>query len=126
MNKEEKIGYLANIYHLLISDGTVDRMEEDVFEQIRREIGAGYFEREGAMEMARKQEFQLRPVGRWSQRIRNLEDMIFAAYCNGVLECAEKKVIKDFASQLGINQTQFDVVKEETKRRYAQYKAKAR
>jgi uncharacterized tellurite resistance protein B-like protein len=126
MNKEEKVGYLANIYHLLLSDGTVDRLEEKAFEQISRDIGAGYFERKNAMDLARKQGYQAQMAGRWSERIGNLEDMLFAAYCNGVLDPAERQQIKDYAGRLGINREQFDVIQQETKRRYEQYKAKLR
>jgi uncharacterized tellurite resistance protein B-like protein len=125
MNKEEKVRYLASIYHLLISDGAVDRIEEKVFEAISRDIGAGYFERKNAMELAANEGYQPQLVGRWSQRIGNLEDMLFAAYCNGVLERTEKKLITVYASQLGISQAQFDVIKDETKQRYAEFKGKA-
>jgi uncharacterized tellurite resistance protein B-like protein len=124
MDKEEKVRYLANICYVLLSDGAVDRIEETVLDDIRRELGAGYFERQEAMAMARKEGYQVQMVGRWSERIRNLEDMLFAAFCNGVLDLGEKKVIKDYAGRLGIDQRQLDVVKEETKRRYTQFKAK--
>lgn len=125
MNKEEQVRYLANIYHLLVSDGAVDRIEEKVFDEIAREIGAGYFEKRNAMDLARKDGYQVRLAGRWSERIRNLEDMLFAAYCNDVLERTEKKVITHYAGQVEISQAQFDVIKEETKRRYMEYKGKA-
>jgi uncharacterized tellurite resistance protein B-like protein len=125
MNKEEQTRYLANIYHLLISDGSVDRIEEKVFDEIAREIGAGYFEKRNAMDLAGKGGYQVQLAGRWSERIRNLEDMLFAAYCNDVLERTEKKVITHYAGQVGINQAQFDVIKEETKQRYMEYKGKA-
>ena len=125
MKEEERVRYLANVYYLLISNGGVDRMEEKVFEEIRRDVGAGYFEREKAKEMAQKEGYQVQLVGRWSERVANFEDMLYAAYCNGVFERAEKKAIKEYAGQLGIDQKQFDVIKQETKRRYAEFKAKA-
>lgn len=119
MDKQQQTTYLANIYYVLKADGGVDRIEEDAFEEIRRDIGAGYFEKQEAMELADKDGYQLEPVGRWSERIRNLEDMLYAAYCNGVFEKAEKKVVKEFAGRLGIDQRQFDVVRQETRQRYA-------
>lgn len=122
MNKEEKVGYLANIYQLLNSDGVVDRLEEKAFEEISKGIDAGYFERRSGMELAREDDFQAKAVGRWSDRVKNLEDMLFAAICNGLVDAAEKKLIKEFGSQVGIDQEQFDVIKEETRERYAQYK----
>lgn len=124
MNDEEKVKYLANIYHLLVADGDVDRLEERVFEEIRRELVAGYVEMRKAKEMAEKEGFQTQMVGRWSDRIANLEDMLFAAYCNDVLEQAEKKTLQQHARQLDINQGQFDTIKEEAKRRYAEFKRK--
>ena len=124
MNDEEKVKYLANIYHLLIADGEVDRLEERVFDEIRRDLRSGYFETTKAKEMAEEEGFQVQMVGRWSDRVANFEDMLFAAYCNGVFEKAEKKTIKEYARQLGIDQKQFDQIKQETKRRYAEFKSR--
>ena len=49
--------------------------------------------------------------------------MLFAAFCNDILEPAEKKLIKESAKRSGINQQQFEIIKKEAKRRYDQYKA---
>ncbi len=122
MNDEEKVKYLANIYHLLIADGGVDPVEERVFDEIRRDLAAGYFQMQKAKEMAEKEGFEAQMVGRWSDRIANFEDMLFAAYCNDVLEQTEKKTLQQHARQLDINQAQFDTIKEEAKRRYAEFK----
>jgi uncharacterized tellurite resistance protein B-like protein len=124
MTDDEKAKYLANIYYLLIVDGGVDRPEESAFDEIRRDLRGGYFETKNAKEMAQNEGFQLQLVGRWSDRVANFEDMLFAAYCNGVFERTEKKVIQQYAKQLGIDQAQFDVIKRETKHRYAEFKAK--
>ena len=126
MNKEEKIQYLANIYYVLFADGQVDRIEERVFEEISRDVGAGYFERKDASERAQKQGYQVQPAGRWSQRIRNLEDMLFAAYSNGIMDQAEKEPVKQYAAQVGIDQKQFGLVIQEAKQRYAEFKEKAK
>ena len=120
--RAETVTYLANIYYLLIADGGVDRLEERAFDEIRRDIRAGYFDTTKAKEMAQKEGFQVQLVGRWSERVANLEDMLFAAYCNGVLERTEKRALQQYASQLGIDQAQFDVIKQETKCRYAEFK----
>jgi tellurite resistance protein len=124
MTGEEKTKYLANICCLLIADGDIDLTEQEVFNEISQGIGAGLVERQDAVRMARGLGYQVRLVGRWSQRIRNLEDMLLAAYCNGVFEKTEKKAIQQYARQLGINQEQFDMIKQEAKRRYAEFKRK--
>jgi hypothetical protein len=124
MTDEDKVRYLANIYYLLIADGGVDRLEDRAFEEIRLELRVGYFETKKAKEMAQSKGFQVQLVGRWSERVANFEDMLFAAFCNGVFERAEKKMIQQYARQLGIDQKQFDIIKQETKRRYVEFKRK--
>ena len=122
MNDEEKAKYLANLYHVVIADGDVDRVEERVFDEVRRDIRAGYLETQKAKEAAGKEGFQAELVGRWSERVANLEDMLFVALCNGVVDPGEKNAIRQYARRLGIDQAQFSVIQEETKRRYAEFK----
>lgn len=52
MKKEEQVKYLANIFYLLLSDGEVETAEKRVYENIARDIGAGYLERKAAKESA--------------------------------------------------------------------------
>jgi len=122
MNDEEKAKYLANLYHVVVADGDVDRVEERVFDEIRRDIRAGYLETQKAKEAAGNDGFEAELVGRWSERVANLEDMLFVAMCNGVVDPAEKSVIRQYARRLGIDQPQFDLIQQETKRRYAEFK----
>ena len=118
MKNEEATRYLANIYLVLASDNEVKRDEERLFEAISREIQAGYSERRQAMKLADNQEVQKNVSARWSERIRNLEDMIFVAYGNGVLEPLEKQAIVEYAKHLGIEQQQLDLIKKEVKQRH--------
>ena len=118
MKNEEAIRYLANIYQVLASDNEVERDEERLFEAISREIHAGYSERRQAMELAASQPIQTQVSARWSERIRNLEDMIFAAYRNGVLDPSEKKPIVEYAMSLGIDQPHLNLIKNEAKQRH--------
>jgi uncharacterized membrane protein YebE (DUF533 family) len=118
MKKEEAARYLANIYLVLATDNEVNRDEERLFEAISREIQAGYLERRDAMKLADSQGVQTNVSARWSERIRNLEDMIFVAYSNGVLEPSEKQAIVEYAKHLGIDQQQLDLIKKEVKQRH--------
>jgi hypothetical protein len=118
MKNEEATRYLANIYLVLASDNEVNRDGERLFEAISREIQAGYLERRQAMKLAENQRVQTNVSARWSERIRNLEDMIFVAYGNGVLEPLEKQAIVEYAKHLGIEQRQLDLIKKEVKQRH--------
>ena len=122
MKREETVGYLANIYAVVAADGVIDRVEERVFEEIAREIGAGYFERKQAIEKAGTDDLPARLNMRWSDQIRNLEDMLFVGYCDGSLDPSEKQVIIKYANFINISQTQLAVIREDAKRRFAEFK----
>ena len=122
MKREETVGYLANIYAVVAVDGDIDRVEERVFESIAREIGAGYFERKKAIDRMKEDELPARLDLRWSDQIRNLEDMLFVAYCDGPLEPAEKQSIVNYANFLSISQQQLSVIREDAKRRFSEFK----
>lgn len=122
MKREETVSYLANIYAVVLADGKVERMEERIFEEIAREIGAGYFERKQAIEKAGQKGLPTRLESRWSDQIRNLEDMLFVGYCDGALDPTEKQIIIDYANFLGINQAQLALIREDAKRRFAAFK----
>lgn len=123
MKREETVDYLANIYAVVVADGSVDRIEQRVFEDIARDIGGGYFERKQAMERQDAMDLPVRLDLRWSDQIRNLEDMLFVAYCDGTLDPTEKQAIIKYANHLGISQTQLGVIKNEAKQRYADFKS---
>ena len=106
MKREETVGYLANVYAVVAADGVIDHVEERVFEEIAREIGAGYFERKQAIEKAGTDDLPVRLELRWSDQIRNLEDMLFVGYCDGTLDPTEKKVIVEYANFLAISRAQ--------------------
>jgi len=122
MNREETVGYLANIYAVVAADGATDRMEERVFEGVARDIGAGYFERKQAIQKSDAEDLPARLELRWSDQIRNLEDMLFVGYCDGSLDPTEKQVIIDYANLLGISQKQLGTIREDAKRRFAEFK----
>ena len=117
MDNEEQIQYLANIYHLVRADGQIDRLEEKLIDEIAKGVKAGYFEAIKARDMSEKEDFLIKYPDRWSDRIRCIEDMLLVAYSDKKLHALEKKVLLEYARQLGISQKQFDIIKKETKAR---------
>ena len=90
MNRDEMIRYLANVYVVLAADADVERGEERVFENIARHMRASFSDRKKAMELAASEGVQIDVAARWSLRIANLEDMMYAAFCNGEIDPGEK------------------------------------
>ena len=122
MEKEDQVKYLANVYHILLADGQVDPVETRVNDAIAREIGAGYFERKAAQQSAEGEQFEFQYLDRWSDRLRNLEDILFAAFCNGVTEPSEKTQIKTYLKPLRIKQEQLDLMISQAKQRHKEFK----
>ena len=123
MDNEAKIQYLANIYHLVRADGQVKTTEEDVMETVAKGIGVGYLETRKALDLSMEKDFATVNPKRWSDRIRNVEDMLLVAYADHKLSSTEKQVLGEFANKLGISQKQFDMIKEETKGRFREMKS---
>jgi len=117
MTQAEQIQYLANIYYLARCDGRFEVEDDYLLQDIAKGIGAGYLETRKALDMSMAEGFEVKFSARFSERIRNLEDMLWVAYYNNKLHEMEKKIIVSYSKHLGINQKQFDIIKEETKQR---------
>jgi tellurite resistance protein len=121
MRKEEAVSYLANIYAIVEADGISDRIEQSVFEEIAQEIGAGYFERKRAMDKSKSDKLPAALKLRWSDQIRNLEDMLFVAHCDGTPDPTEKPAIISYANFLNISRNQLSVIKFQVRHRFSEY-----
>ena len=117
MTKDEQIQYLANIFYVARADGRVSTLEDSMVEELSKGINAGYLETRNALDLSMAKDFTFTFPKRFSDRIRNLEDMLCVAYCENGLDDMEKKVIVDFAKQIGITQKEIDVIRKETKAR---------
>jgi uncharacterized tellurite resistance protein B-like protein len=113
MDKDDRIQYLANIYGLIRSDGKIRDIEDSIYQAIAKDIGAGYLEKRDAIEMSAKDDFQIRFVGRCSDRIANIEDMLLAACGDAEFHVMEKKSIHTFGSKLHISDEQFSLIKDQ-------------
>lgn len=117
MTKDEQVQYLANIFHVARADGRVSTVEDSMVDELAKGVNAGYLETRNALDLSMEKDFTFTFPKRFSDRIRNLEDMLFVAYCESGLDDMEKKIIVDYAKQVGINQKQIDIIRKETKAR---------
>ena len=117
MTKDEQIHYLANIFYVARADGRVSTLEDSMVEELSKGINAGYLETRNALDLSMAKDFTFTFPKRFSDRIRNLEDMLCVAYCESGLDDMEKKVIVDYAKQIGVTQKEIDIIREETKAR---------
>ena len=120
MTEDEKVQYLANIYHVARADGRVEVLEDGRVEDMAAGIGAGYLETRNALDLSARKDFSVIFPARLSERIRNMEDMLFLAYADQDLHDMEKKIIVDYARQIGVTQDQVNMIKKEAKARLKQ------
>jgi tellurite resistance protein len=122
MNNDEQIQYLANIYYIARCDGRFEVEEDYLLQEIAKGIGAGYLETRKALDKSMADGFEVKFPTRFSEKIRNFEDMLLVAFYDNKLEQTEKKIIVSYVKQIDIEQKQIDIIKEEIKQRLKDFK----
>jgi len=107
--------YLANVVFVAKADGVLSPDEEQAIHVIRIALGADNREIQRARTLLSKPRFALTPVGCFSEKVRNVEDMVYLALADGNLAESETQVIIEFAKQVNINQKQIDEIVSEAK-----------
>ena len=117
MTEQEQIQYLANIYYLAHADGSFEVDEDYHLIDIAEGIGATYMETRKALDMISEEGFEITQPARLSDRIRNLEDMMFVAFSDKRLHKMEKTTIMDFAKKIDISKDQLKIIKDQAMER---------
>ena len=121
MRGKDLISYLANLIKIASADGSISKEEESAIERVYKEINAKETNLKEAKMITKKGDYQVTPVGRYSERIRNLEDMIFVALSDSDLSGSEKNIILSFAKAIGAKQEQINTILSESITRFRNY-----
>jgi uncharacterized tellurite resistance protein B-like protein len=117
MTQDQQIQYLANIYYLARADKDFQVEEDYLLQDIAKSIGAGYLETRKALDLSMTDDFKIKFPACFSDRIKNLEDMLLVAYYDKKLQEMEKKIITAYAKHLDITKEQFQTIQQEVKKR---------
>lgn len=117
MTDEDKIKYIANVAWISAVDGKVSPLEAKAIEDIRQEIGATESDLHKALTAVAQGSYQLSPVGRFSDNVRNLEDMIFVSLADGDFAKSEKAEVLSFAKSIKVTQDQLSEIVSASKQR---------
>ena len=117
MNRDELIAYMANVAMIAAADGKLSPEEAKAIDTVRAELGVEQGQMDAALEKVAKGKHKIAPVGRFSDKTRNLEDMIFVALADNEISKAEKPEILSFAKSINISQGQLSVILSEAKNR---------
>lgn len=113
--KDFMVTYLANVMLVSHVDGRVAPEEEKAVEMIRLGIGAGPEEFNQALEKVKQVQHTITPVGRFSDRVRNFEDMLLVALIDSELALPEKTEVLAFAKKIQLTQDQINTMLSETR-----------
>ncbi|MBW1803828.1 MAG: zinc-ribbon domain-containing protein [Deltaproteobacteria bacterium] len=115
MNDEEKIVYLANLVLISSADGNLSPEEAKAIEECRIHIGAEKIDLQQALESVVQGKHNITPAGCYSEKVKNLEDMVYIAILDGVLSESEKPEILSFAKAIKMTQDQVTEIFSEAK-----------
>jgi len=107
--------YIANLVFVAQSDGALNPKEEASLDAIRAAMGVTQKDMDAATPLLADGDYQPKPVGRFSDRVRNLEDMIQLALADGKIVHGEKAAIVAFATRVGVTQEQIDRILRESR-----------
>ena len=117
MTKEEKLLYLSNVVFIAGTDQVISDAEAKAIEIVRQQIGASEGDLKKALHTVSNGNHRLTPFGRFSDKARNLEDMILVAISDGEISKSEKPEILFFAKTIKISQDQITEILSEAKLR---------
>ncbi|HUT91221.1 MAG TPA: zinc ribbon domain-containing protein [Thermoguttaceae bacterium] len=117
MNEAEIVTYLANVMCVARADSVLQPEEESALEAIRTALKAKKTDMGKAEKIASKPDYQPTPVGCYSDKIRNFEDMVFVALADTKIDPTEKVMIVAFAKQIAMTQDQVNIVISEARSR---------
>ena len=115
INTDLVITYLANIVKIAQLDGKLHPGEQDAIGKICKDLQAEENHLAQALKKVAEEGHQMTPVGRFSDKIRNLEDMLLVAMIDGELAPPEKKEMLAFVKQVNLTQNQIKAIMTETK-----------
>jgi len=98
--------YLANVVFIVRSDGQISPKEQVYLDDAASAVGAKKKDINEAQKLAEQADYCPTPVGRLSDRIRNVEDMFYVALADGVLASRERDAIWAFAQATGLTSEQ--------------------
>jgi uncharacterized tellurite resistance protein B-like protein len=118
MTKDELKTYLANILLVMRADENYDPLEVETVSSICKSLYGTEEDLKSAFSAIEAGAHTLMPVGRFSDKIRNLEDMMEASLSTGTMPDSEKHLILSFAKAIKLTQEQINEILRDVKKRF--------
>jgi len=109
------VTYLANIIKITQMDGKMHPKEQEALGKVFERLQVDQNAMEAAVKEVARGRYIIMPVGRFSDKIRNLEDMLYVALVDGELSSSEKDEMLAFVKKIGLTNEQVKTILTETK-----------
>ncbi|MCP3953989.1 MAG: zinc ribbon domain-containing protein [Desulfobacterales bacterium] len=107
--------YLANIIKVAQTDGKMHAKAQISLKAVCKKFQVDKKILKEAAGTVAKGGYGLMPVGRFSDKVMNLEDMLFAALVDGTFSEAEREEIQGFVEKIQVTEQQAQTILTETK-----------
>lgn len=120
MTDDEKITCLANVFYIIHSDGKISEKEIEVINTYAKFLDCSKSIVTKAENKGKQPEYKITPVGIFSEKITNLETMLYVSAIDGLMTPEEKEIILSFAKNINISNEQLQMIISETRNRLIQ------
>ena len=107
--------YLANIIKLAQTEGKMNAMAQGALKTVCKRLQVDKKALKEAAGMVAEGGYGLMPVGRFSDKVMNLEDMLFVALVDGEFSEAEREEVQGFMDKIQVTEEQVQMILTETK-----------
>lgn len=107
--------YLANIIKMSQTDGKLNPKAQSALKEVCKRLLVDNKTLKAAAGAVSGGGHVLMPVGRFSDKVRNLEDMLYVALVDGEFSEAEREEIQGFVEKIDVTEQQVQTILMETK-----------
>jgi len=107
--------YLANIIKVAQTEGKMNAMAQGALKAVCKRLQVDKKALKEAARMVAGGGYGLMPVGRFSDKVMNLEDMLFVALVDGEFSEAEREEVQGFMDKIQVTEEQVQMILTETK-----------
>jgi len=107
--------YLANIIKVAQTDGKMNAMAQASLKEVCKRLAVDKKTLKAAAGAVARGGYVLMPVGRFSDKVMNLEDMLFVALVDGSFSEAEREEVQSFVEKIQVTEQQVETILTETK-----------
>lgn len=106
----EPVPFLANILLVAHADGRLSNTEQALMESIVKDLRLKKSDLSAAQALVSRRAFQIKPIGTFADKVRNLEFMLQVSLADSDLSPEAAQIVANFSDAIGLTRNQLDLV----------------